>query len=171
MACSAISRPELRNILQQRVACKIAISEEQKCGLLSAGVLLCLSNVSDRLQEATVENFECVLKLFQSEEASCYLCTMILLVILMGGCWTVSAVHVGSAVAQVSPAICWQILVSDGDHCRDWDRLPDCAGDDQPLPGRVQAVRLTWTAQRRGGPAARARSRRLLGRLQHASLF
>ena len=63
MACSAISRPELRNILQQRVACKIAISEEQKCGLLSAGVLLCLSNVSNRLQEATVENFECVLKI------------------------------------------------------------------------------------------------------------
>ena len=88
-----------------------------------------------------------------------------------GECGAAAAVHVGAAVAQVGTAVCWKIFVSDGDHSRDWDCLPDSAGDDQPLPGRVQTVRPTWQAQRRGGPPARARRRHLLGRLQRASLF
>lgn len=57
--------------------------------------------------------------------------------ILLCGCWTAAAVHVRSAMAQVGAAVCWQVPVPDCDHCRDWYRLPDRVGDDQPLPGRV----------------------------------
>lgn len=74
-------------------------------------------------------------------------------------------------MAQVGAAVRWQIPVSDGDHRRDGHRVPDSAGDDQSLSGRLQTVRPARATQRRGGPTARTRRRRLLGRLQLASLL
>jgi len=87
------------------------------------------------------------------------------------GCKTVAAIHAGSAMAQASTAVRWQVLVSDSYHRRDGHRLPDSLGDDQPLPVRVQTIRLTWPAKCRGCPSTCAGCRRPLDRLQCASVL
>ena len=106
---------------------------------------------------------------YRSRILRCHLWALSLL--LTCGCWSVEAVHVGSAVAQVGSAVRWQVPVSDGNRRWDWDGLPDSAGDNQSLPGRLQTVWPTWSTQCRGCPASRARRRRLLGHLQLASLL